>query len=267
MNNHYENSQNIQFHRDREKQMRDRLEKLYAERDLLDRIDRPPYDQKIKNLEADLIETEMLISKLEVAKTPKQVERFLFVVVSTKEKIKKNVGRVLFNLFDEDCYHKKDNSKWKPFKDGTYISDLLLDVCNEFKISPIYIDGEVDDKYWQYVDDKIQNSACVIDLFSLDEINLSFAIKFDTSKAAVLVPLCRYLHHDLVEFSKKKEIKFKVLDTKRRKYDDLELISFEIPSPRNFKEKIYYQIKKLSTVQNQSSIQNNVRNVNLGGII
>lgn len=221
------------------------------------------YQNKIDKENENIEFYKQKIEKCEKLKTPDQIRIFFYVIVSTKEKVKQHVGPEIFNHFDGDRYHDLDHAEWKPFQNQKPIKDLLLSIESDYGVKPIYLDGEIDNEHWINIDNEIDNTIAVIDLFSIDTTNQPIALKFDTQKAGVLVPLCRSLHDNLYTFAKSIEDKFKVLKAVTNKPIPCELYASELSAVNSFNQQLLRIFNKKFPIKNQSSTPSAVRELKI----
>lgn len=221
------------------------------------------YQNKILNEKEIIYYYKQELERCQKLKTPDQIRIFFYVVVSTKEKVQQHVGDAMFNHFDDDRYHHSDHAEWKPFKKQASIKDLLLSIESDYGVKPIYLDGDIDDEHWINIDNEIDNTIAIVDLFSIDTTNQPIAFKFDTRKAGVLAPLCRSLHDNLYTFAKSIEDKFNVLKAAANQSIPCELYASELSAVHSFNLQLIRIFNNKFPVKNQSSTASAVRELKI----
>jgi hypothetical protein len=145
---------------------------------------------------------------------------YFFVIVTTKDKVKQNLGSYFTHL-NHQRYHQSDCSRWKPFnRTNASIQYMLDDLKKGYPIEIKYLDGELCDEDWIKVDSYIDQSIAIVDLLSLDTTNQITALKFDSRKSKLLLPLCRHLHNDVYDYADNIRKQFKTLSAYGRQKID-----------------------------------------------
>lgn len=223
------------------------------------------YDIKINKLKR---ERNKLLQELEEEekkyKTPEQLKIYFYVIVSTEEKVRQNIGDNFFSLFEKDRYHTTELNQWKPFSKALPIKDLLMSIEKSYNIKTNYLDGDINADQWIELNDEINNSIAIIDLFSISEENKAVAAKFDTDKAGVIFPVCRYLDHALYDIVDRKKGDFKVLSAKVQKYIPCELYATGLSDVDSFIQHLLRIFKQKFPIKNQSTTDSLVRGLNTG---
>jgi len=246
-------------------QVEEELQELIQNRSLAGIGTEDEYQLKIDKLkkERHRLQAEIEEEKSKI-KTPKETKIFFYVLVSTNEKVRAHTGDSCHCLFHSDCYHDVEYHQWKPFSDNPIIIELLQCVVDTYNVQPIYLDGEIDKDHWLNLDEHIDNSVAIIDLFSLDSINKHIAQKFDTKKAGVLMPLCRTLDKKLVAFAHQIANEFKVLKAYRDKSVPCECYVSDIAGVGAFKQQLLRIFKEKFPIKNQVKTESPVRGINIG---
>lgn len=210
---------------------------------------------EIKRLEQDII-----IQKK--ASTPKEINIYCFVLVSTLDKIKHNLDDACHCHLESDRYHKTNCDQWKPFQNEDCIADILEEYKKSYPINISYLDGEVDDDLLLIIDDNLEQSIAIIDVFSLDEQNKQTATFFDSNNTAGLItPICRTLHKDLFAHAEKMGCHFKKLNARVNKSLP-NLYIFDVGLLRSFKANLTNILSTKFPITNQSTTQSDVRGFN-----
>lgn len=242
------------------------LKELYEQMERAGIASKGDYQNKIKIEVANLGFYQKELDKIKKAKTPDQINIQFYILVTTKSQVSNHLGEVLFNLFEEEHYHESDATLWKPYKAESSIDELLKDLTKRYNFTHKFIEtNTIDDEFWVQIDNEINQSIAIIDLFSLNDENKSIAQKFDTEKAGgVLLPLCTTLMQELKEFAVRCQDCFRVVAAKRRKYIPCELFFADIGTVNRLQDDIMRILLKKFPIKNQSSHSTDVRGLNIG---
>ena len=183
---------------------------------------------------------------------------YFFVIVSTKEKVKTNLGECCQHLNDAR-YHSTDCTQWKPFnrKEET-IQVILEDIKEGYPIDIKYLDGELDDKIWIEIDHYIDKSIAIVDLLSLDETNKVIAQKFDNRQSKLLLPLCKRINNEILDVAEEFIHNFKTLSAYSKNKIDCMFFS-DISTYNGFKDHIMRILAIYFPITNQSNTPNPLR--------
>lgn len=228
---------------------------------------------KLSNPDCDVIKTRCIGSLFdflnkEVAKTPDQIQIYCYVITSTQETIKQNIGDICFCLIDNDRYHETDCDKWKPYSNSQNIADILKAYKRHYRFSEWYIHNyaqKMMDACLLHLDDNLKNSIAIVDVLSINEHNEKLVSKFDTKKAGGLIlPFCRTLSKNdkLDKIAVEKEKIFQTLNGSIRANMSCDLYHFglpKFPSFQNALNKVFHRFK----VKNQSITPNSLRSLNM----
>lgn len=224
----------------------------------------------IDNSSASAQRNQILQSFLDFLKSvkallPTQVKIFFYVVVSTKNKIEQHLGKDLFDLFEPNRYPDNDKWQWMPFWGQGCIRDLLKMPKQQYGFEPILLDGddEIDD-FWEMIDDHIEHSIAIIDLFSLYGSNQDIAKKFDTQKAGVVLPVCNRLDNKLKDTAEQYRHYFKTLTAKTNRYISCDFFASDVSTLYSFNQNLIRILKNKFPIKNQSSYDTPVRRINIG---
>lgn len=255
----------LQLHTQRKEKAMMQLADLFSTRDALPEIERSSYNVEIKKVEKDLREINEIIAQHEKSSTPDQVQIFFYVIASTRDKIRQNLGYDCFCRLEEDRYHESDSNKWKPFIGKDCISEILATYHTKYIFTEAYLDGEIDDQVYLNLQEFIANTIVVIDLLSLDECNRETAIRFDNSEAGLLLPFCDSLRHhaEIVEYRNSLTSKFKSLNAQIQKGMGCSLYFGDVSGLQYFRQSLNQIFSKKCPTTNQSSTPNPVRGINL----
>lgn len=248
-----------------EKQLEGQKEKLeshYTERGNASPESVGSYANLIQNTIAEIKRLELDISIQKKASTPNEINIYCFVLVSTLDKIKHNLDDACHCHLEDGRYHKTDCNQWKPFQNEDCIAAILDEYKKSYPIKISYLDGEVDDDLLLVIDDNLEHSIAIIDVFSLDEQNKQTATIFDSNKTAGLItPICRTLHKDLFTHADKMGYHFKRLNARVNKSLP-NLYIFDVGLLRSFKANLTNILSAKFTITNQSTAQSDVRGFN-----
>ncbi|MGB1206991.1 MAG: hypothetical protein ACPG5B_15200 [Chitinophagales bacterium] len=228
---------------------------------------------KLSNPDCDVIKTRCIGSLFdflnkEVAKTPDQIQIYCYVITSTQETIKQNIGDTCFCLIEDDRYHKTDCDKWKPYSNSQNIADILKAYKRHYRFSEWYIHNyaqKMMDACLLHLDDNLANSIAILDVLSIDKQNEKLVSKFDTKKAGGLImPFCRTLanHNELYKIAEEKQKSFQTLNASIRANIPCDLYHFDLPKFLTFQNalnKVFHQFK----IKNQSTTDNPLRSLNM----
>lgn len=253
----------LEVKKNRLTQLKKDLKELFEKHDMLNEVERGPYKVKIREKEKDILDAENEIIKLEKSKPPKEIRIYFYIIVSLKDEIKKNMAEELYKHFDEDRYHETEHEKWKPFSKDNSIDILVSAICKQYPVNPIYLDGEIDPLHWVNLDNEVNNSVAIIDLFSLDNKNNLIALKFDTEKAGVLMPLCRSLDSKLYCFAQEKQSQFKAIKSKNLMSIPCDFFLSELSGTEIFYQQLLRVFKNKFPISNQSSDESDVRGIKI----
>lgn len=246
-------------------QVEDELKKAIENRKDAGVVTKGEYQLRIDNLKKERLK---LLAEIEEEKsrfkTPKEIKIFFYVLVSTNEKVREHIGDVCHCLFHCDCYHDNKAEQWKPFADSPVMEELLRYATESYGIQPIYLDGDIEEIHWINFDKYIDESIAVIDLFSLDSKNKLIAYKFDTGRAGVLMPLCRSLKPELIDFAKGVAVEFKALKSYLQNDIPCSCYAGDISSVDNFKQELLKILIQKFPIKNQTKTESRVRELNIG---
>ncbi|GAB3710110.1 hypothetical protein GCM10027592_46800 [Spirosoma flavus] len=193
------------------KKLEERLDNLYTEWrnagvDTSDLI-----KNKIDSTMSKIEEIQALISSIENAKMPNEIKIFCFVIVTTKDGVKKEISKSLFKLINKDRYDETNINKWKPFIDENSINTMLIEFSEKhgFKFITLYLDGTLSNEQCVEIDLNIKNSFAIIDLLSLNSDNALITQRLDTKDVkGTIFPYCESL-----PFQAKR-----IMNVRRKKY-------------------------------------------------
>jgi hypothetical protein len=198
--------------------------------------------------------------KIEESKSVSIKNIYFFVIVSTKEKVKTNLGECCQHLNDAR-YHSTDCSQWKPFNRKEETIQVILDnISQRYPIQVEYFDGELNSKNWVNIDKHIHKSITIIDLLSLDDTNKATALRFDSGQSKLLLPLCRRLNDEILTFAENMRTSFKILNAYVKENIDCMFFS-EVSSYETFSRNITHIITTHFPITNQSKTDNPVRGI------
>lgn len=217
------------------------------------------HTNRINQLEREHEQIEKDIKKLEKASTPEEVKIFFYVIVSNKQKVHDILGKECSCHLADDRYHDSDCNYWKPFKNSPHIEELLSNYKKKYPFTEVYLDGEILDEHRVNIDTYIGQSIAVVDLLSLDNNNKETALKFDTTKAGLLMPVCDTLHQELRELAKSMNLNFKTLNAHINKDNPCTLYFSNVSGIQQFKQSLNNIFANRFPIQNQSTSESNVR--------
>lgn len=251
-----------EYHKESERCISE-LKELHKQMERAGIANKGDYLNQIENKETDVKFYQRKYQECFNAKEPDQVGIYLYVLVSTKEKVQAFVGDELFKLFETDRYHEASQSEWRPYQGQPNIIELLQNVRVMYNFQPIFLDGEINEDCWVQIDDFIHDSVAIIDLFSLSGDNNTIAQKFDTNKAGVLLPVCTSLDRRLKEKADQCQGCFKVLHARTKKIISCDFFSSDISTNNSFQQDIIRIFKHKFPIKNKSSYQSDVRGLNI----
>lgn len=220
------------------------------------------YLNQIDNKEQNILFYKTKLQDFLKAKTPNEFKVFLYVIVSTKDKVKQNIGDDLFKLFEVNRYHEFMHSEWQPFSKGLSISILLKDIIERYGVNPIYLDSEEKELHLENLDTEIHNSIAIIDLFSFD--NVPLYCKFDTAKCSIIIPLCRQLNIQLVEFADNTRKQYLItLNSYEKKGVPCQCYAFNLSDVDSFQSNLLKIMNHKFPIKNQAVTDNLIRNLDI----
>ena len=200
------------------------------------------------------------LSDSKSAKEPGKFKIFLYVIVSKKSKVRKNIGKNLFGQLDSNRYHDSLPLNWIPFNKCSTIQNILAEFKNSlnYNFEEKLLDGDVDGNIFAELDENIENSILIVDLLSLDDVNNLHAVRFDSKKVGILMPICKSFKENFDPiFAKKKSI-FQANNFYTREIS-CPLYLVEITKEDEFKRNLNYIFQSKFPIKNQSTTFNAVR--------
>jgi hypothetical protein len=134
----------------------------------------------------------------------------VYVICGTKSRVQRNVGE-LFKMIDNDRYDEQLKQRWKPFRTGPYILEMLEELKAQGYLFELCFLDEHDEgsdtrtDVLVEIDTNMHKSIAIIDLLSIDEQNKPFAQQFNRQAVGYLMlPYCRDLNAEVRAFMDKK---------------------------------------------------------------
>lgn len=196
----------LQFYREQYAKTLEDLKSLYVQRGRASEEARGGIENRIVQVNAELKRLKEEIAEVQrkqapvsyvaesAFQSPEDATIRLYVVVTTKEKVKANIEEECFCLLDEERYHQEELEKWKPFYEGSTIGELIQELENSFPIDVFYLENDPNASYAVKIEEEEAQSIGIIDLLSLNDENRNLASCFDSKDiAALILPQCKTL--------------------------------------------------------------------------
>lgn len=233
-----------------------KLEKRISDA-LDDQLDAGPetvrsYDLIIRNAQKSLLEAEAVLNnlteiqqrKLAPGYDPAEELIHIFVISGSLERVKSALGQEFFAMLTETL-HSISAGDWKPFSSqDSNIKDFLEEVKKHgFNFTVTFLEGKVEGSILQKVIDPNRNNIAIVDLMSLDDINIRTAIYFDgKNNNTVFAPVSTFLDNNLKKFlfDKRKNV-FTIVESN---YMCMPSFMFDVSDKRNLEREILNHLKR-----------------------
>ncbi len=218
----------------------------------------------LDNTTAKLYKIQQMITEFDDAMFPNEVILSFYVICNTSARVEQAIGGELFGKLSPDRYDSTEPKKWKPFKDGPIISEILDEIQNKgysFQEFFICVDELTppDDELQFLIDTNIQNSVAIIDLLSIDEFNKTLARQFNTTSVGyLLLPCCRQLDRSILNYmdSKRRELFNLAEFTLKNNPGECDFYEWEVSVKESFVKHIIEILFSKFKIQNRISTPN-----------
>ncbi|MEY4904258.1 MAG: hypothetical protein RI894_1249 [Bacteroidota bacterium] len=219
------------------------------------------YQNEIDKELANIKFYEEQIAQLEKAQTPDQINILFYVIVSTKEAVKQNIGEACFDCLEHDRYHDTKAEGWKPFAKSEPILTILQRFQTKYPFNPQYLDGEISDNVHIEIDAAIENCIAIIDVLSINDTNKHTALKFDTRKAGLIMPFCQKLYQFplINDFKDNVNLNYKTLNASINQNVPCGLYFTDITGIQSFQQHLNFIFTTKFPIKNQSTEPSSVR--------
>lgn len=198
----------LDFHKNRLEKLKDELLHLYTDKDNDDGMYPHKYDKSIRDKENAIKECQEKITEIEKNLNKKDEKVTLFIIAVSKEKIMTKLDKKIFKKVQSR--YGNSPKHWIPFKNAPEIDLFLNNFKRErgFNFDVHYGSENESDSDIIMIENNLDRIIGIIDLLSLCTEVIKTAMRFDRKAMGyVLLPHCRFLPEDAIEYMENKRKK------------------------------------------------------------